>query len=258
MKVCNIMPESLLSYHGDKTDYHLVIAPYIKKESYYMNFFKQRSNNGDYVIIDNGVIEYGHPMHFKEVIELAQKINANEIMLPDYSFNAERTFNEIVNQYNDVKDDYDLDQFNLIAVPQGGTVSEYLYCLERITNLDFVDTIGLTYLVDRYPNVDRTFIVGLMNEIGLVDKNKEYHLLGYLGHEDMDPIKIQNISYYRWIRGIDTRTPIIYAYNGYQLKPNKLRPKNEPEMFEEIHPENPHNDLYEYNIEVFKEWCNYE
>jgi len=256
MKVSNIMPVSLLKHYGDKTNYHMTIPSYIEESDEYANYFYNRATYEDFVMVDTAVVELGYPMPFPRIVDLAKRVNASEVMLPDYSFNSERTYNETVNSYHHYINNYGDIPFQIHGVPQGETLIDYLNCFYKMSKLGFIDTIGISATTDVYSELElgRVTLINLLEDLGLIDESKEYHLLGYLMRQKGPSDKIKMIADKKWIRGIDTRTPITFAYNGFDLKGSIDRPKRSPDMFEDVEP----RDLYSYNIDVFKKWCRYD
>ena len=95
-----------------------------------------------YKILDNSACELGEGMDFNKVLEAAEIIGADEIVLPDIrqgSYSLSKTLEALANiDIEAVKASY-----RLAAVVQGTTVEEVLQCAEQILTLKNIDTIML-------------------------------------------------------------------------------------------------------------------
>lgn len=136
---------------------------------YYRNYYLNNKDNGKYKILDNSAFELGESLDMDLLMEWAEKINANEIVIPDSYGDKEKTLKlmyEFLDKYPNCK-------FNLMAVPQGKNLKELEFCLYEMTSNDRVHCIGFNKLWRKSMNT----IYGFFHQT-VLSVNKEKHLLG--------------------------------------------------------------------------------
>lgn len=151
----------------------LALAHLVKKYPTYAAWVKRFSDNGGYVILDNGVIETGKPANIESLLECADIIHADEIILPDVYQENERTLAYVDNSLSYLQRNYGgVIPYKIMAVAQGITQEEIKKCID---------------LYDRCPNID---VIGIPKHLALLpggrpsfeplwqDTSKEIHLLG--------------------------------------------------------------------------------
>ena len=74
---------SIHTLETDNTAYHLALTHLVLKYSEYAEFYKKKREQGDFVILDNSLIELGKAASLHKVLEAAKIINPSEIVLPD-------------------------------------------------------------------------------------------------------------------------------------------------------------------------------
>ncbi|OQX51434.1 MAG: hypothetical protein B5M53_11030 [Candidatus Cloacimonas sp. 4484_209] len=225
-----------LSHYGDM---YMILAP-LCEYSQYIQFF--RSVKG-YKILDNGAYELeekGVGLSFERVINLALKVDADEIVLTDYVYDSNRTLEAVKECVNLVKKRNLVNKFRLHAVPQGSSVEECLTCFNSLMEMDEIDVIGLSKLSVPYIFYGNTktpgYIANSRKEIlKKIVNNKNYeicakgirlkgkkkwkkiHLLGagpWLAYE------LSILKKYSFIRSVDTSMPIWYGIHGLKIDYN--------------------------------------
>lgn len=246
MKLAIIPPIKHLNL-TEKCKYHLVLAHLLRNKNY-RDFYVEKRKRGDYLIVDSGAYELKEPTPAEEILQLANEIDAQEFMLPDIRFDMKAN---IESNLNALKIDKIYNSKRKIhACIQGTTPGEYITCLRTFMGIDRVDVIGVTK--------------GAMSRIEIVDyidfmkyyEEKEFHLLGIRGN----PIELKIINDdYKWVRSIDTKSPIFYGNLGLKfdrtrgLITDKDYKKEEKKYFkiEKLKFKN----IIKHNIKTMKEWC---
>jgi hypothetical protein len=212
MKIATILPFAHLALERFN-DYHMALAHLIDACPEYEKFFRAASDRGNFVIIDNGVVERGNPMGVAELLSRAWRIKASEVILPDRIGDAYATCRNGKKSLEQVGD-----LCQTMAVPQGRTLSEWRDCLKVM--LDWpVQTIGISRFTRAFVP-DRATL--LMQAPELVQSSKDIHLLGCAG----DPVEAWNIEV-QWpgrVRGIDSGIAAICAQEGLLLEPGTIKP----------------------------------
>jgi hypothetical protein len=178
----------------------------------YRAFMQKRAKQGDFVILDNSLIELGYAMEVDQLVQAAMQCGASEIVLPDTFMNPGETISLIREAVKELKDKY-LPHgwkaqlpFRLMAVAQGTDLQSWLACLDEILTIDnCISTIGIPKNTNNFfPDTDKGRIQ-LLQALS----HKEYYLRfpwiqwHMLGSWD-NPIEVQFASKFRWIRGCDT------------------------------------------------------
>lgn len=185
-----------------------------------------------YLIVDNSMMELGHSMKLADVIDAAWRVDADEIILPDVFQDRRGTLDLIDESFGSLIESgftrrTAIDKPDLMAVPQGSTLDEWLECYDEIYNLYVpmhVQTIGvpkslamddpegriraLQAIQDRWPNRI---------------SQHAWHLLGVWNHASEpelwsmgEPIEIARL--FPWVRSVDTSLPV-YGSLGYPERP---------------------------------------
>ena len=249
MKLSIISPIKFLEFSA-LTNYQLVLAHLLKNERY-KQFYKFLRKRGDYLVIDNGVYETTIPMDVERVLDYADEINAQEIILPDYRFDYKETKSAVFKALQNKKVYHS--KRKLAACVQGNNQKEWIKCLDDFMKVDRIDTICLQKGICRDFKNYRIEICAYINEMKYY-KKKQFHLLGTCSN----PIEIDILNNkFKWIRGVDTKAPIFYG-NAMNIKYDKengvdiLIKIDESHYFEteKIY----HQDTILHNIYCLIEW----
>lgn len=209
MKLANIVPIPLLKRYGRLTKYHLVLSYLVKKSKEYADFYKNCSDKGDYIMIDTSVIELGKPLTIQEQLPIAERVGASEVMCADYPMDKDRTLEATANDLSKIPKDF---PYKIFAVPQGKNFAELVECYKEIIKFERINTIGFSFTMSvlwKNP-VDRYAFTEYLVKSELLDKSKEYHLLGM----GFNASEIYLQSKFKWIRGVDSRSAIIQGLEG--------------------------------------------
>ena len=230
MYVASIVPTRHLHLVADDP-YHLVLAQAVGKYKQYTTFYKQLSDDGKFITLDNGAAE-GECMEIDELYARAFMVNAKEIVLPDEFFEAQQTLDMVDEAYNYL---YDNDWTgNIMAVPQGQDIEEWVRCAVKIVvNYPAVNVIGvpknLVHLGGWYGRAKG--IARLIEEASYRRRPFHLHLLGCW----LDPREVSVIYkiFGNHIRSVDSRMPYLYAKTDNPLSPKYEKPKGREMDFDD-------------------------
>lgn len=215
MKYATIVPAAYLGLiEADK--YHMALAHLIdtKVENAYTSFYRlQGAREGSYVILDNGVIE-GDPRPILELIQKAEIINADEIILPDKLCDMETTL-ELSYDALQAAEAFK-PELKLMAVPQGETLEEWLECARIMLDWD-IHCLGIPKVLTKIGGRDARLEV--LKELGNRRRGVEVHLLG-CWESPLEPLMIDRAVACRAIlpvRGIDSSIAYVYAREGLSI-----------------------------------------
>lgn len=244
MQVALICPPALLKKYGSQTRYHMAL-PHLYQQKRYRDFFKERSQAGDFIILDNGAAEkyeFGH----KHLFHIAENIGAHEIVVPD-----------TLGDYNDTIAKgmafarYAKPGYRYMMVAQGSNVHEAMRTVDAMATsptFTYVTTIGIPRLLnikDRHARFKVTkYIIqeGYHKalDIHYLGANKPLDEVGYLEEAGVG-------------RGIDTSAPIymgmkrkLIISDDWVRRPNDffVMSKDESEI--------------QMNIDTYLRWANYD
>jgi len=210
MKLATILPVAY-QYLEEDNDYHLALAHLVAQSEDYAAFFRRKSDRGDLVIMDNGVVE-GQRRSVPELIAAAEKIGASEVILPDEIGDTEQTL--LLGQ--EALAQMQLTGYTMMAVPQGDLAIQWSYCLYEMLRWP-ISTIGISKFIYRTTGMTRPEIVARFGQ-EIIDAGKQIHLLGAIGGAD----EIRDAS--PLVRGADTGYPAICAAEGQKVSPDGSRP----------------------------------
>ena len=209
MKFANIVPIPFLNAYQNRTcsDYHLALTHLVGDENY-VKFMRRRSIDGDFIIMDNSLIELGSAMRMTDVLDAAIKCNANEIVLRDVFRDRRETLRAIVQSIDELQHSgySGPKKFRYMAVPQGDDFNDWLNCLQYILeNIPQVNTIGIPKVTNTFfPYTDK----GRVNVLEYLEKYSlpqaypqiQWHMLGVWNN----PIELKYAAPFTWVRGCDS------------------------------------------------------
>jgi len=98
----------------------------------------------------NGLFEEGKGLSPKELLEAAQAVKADEVILTDVLFDNNATVEAALECYDHFLSKKAHNDFAFFACPQGDDRTSWLNCYMRLSNLPFVRTLGLSKLAIPY------------------------------------------------------------------------------------------------------------
>lgn len=134
-----------------------MILGWLLEESieYYEYYSKLKINNPSaYFILDNGANE-GREMAPADLMFWAQKIKADELVLPDTLDNGELTYRKSIEFINQFGSECKVSNIKLMGVVQGRTFEEFNKCYTNMINNSNIEVIGLGYRNLIRPFIDK-------------------------------------------------------------------------------------------------------
>lgn len=248
MKTAIIPPGRLAYPYGLRGDrYHLTLCHLIPSLASYTEFYRRRSHQGDYIILDNSAHEMGVGNGIERLIEAAHEISASEVVLPDRLFIGDDTLEQAVEALPILREK--LPKVKVMGVPQGRTIQEWEDCLHGLVSIG-VDTIGISKDYEVWPG-------GLRDRVheAVMAGNQEIHLLGW--GRRLNALYELAREYGERLRGVDSAKPLVYASHGLFLP---IDPHEVPPMYPRRK-----DDFFglrtlpvmatSWNIQVFRAWA---
>lgn len=192
--------------------YQFALGQELVRNQNYQELFRLAHRNGSFIIVDNGAAE-DEAMSFGSIVWAANKVDADEVILPDVLRDGSTTFRWTT----DLKALSLVEPRRRMIVPQGDSWDEWRECLRKI-DLELrgeYNSIGLAKHLERLPS-GRARAARLLRDQGL-DVRHHVHMLGVW----MDPwFEISRVKHVLpRVRGIDSGLPVACAQNGKVLYP---------------------------------------
>lgn len=156
-----------------------------------------------FVIVDNGAAEHDQPK-FRELVDVANYVNADEIVMPDVLGDRETTISQIMAARNSGL----VEPHRQLITPQGESVDEWIDCCEYFKQHAFpFATLGIPKHLERLPG-GRTEAVKRLRG----PQRFNLHLFGVYKHLAREVLGAYNSLSIGWhIRGIDTGAAVAFA-----------------------------------------------
>lgn len=217
MKVASIVPIKYLHLTKDD-DYFMALAPVVLESNEYAHFFKMRSDEGKFVLLDNGAHE-GGSLDIMMVHAAAHRIGATEIILPDVIGDTAATLEATYRGLKHFRSMDLQDGHKLMFVPQGANLHEWITCLEMLMPLG-PTSIGIPKMLTHRNGINARALA--LNYLATHAYDVDVHMLGvWYSVEELYLFKNNN-----YVRGVDSTLPYLYAREGRQLgeglKPTKI------------------------------------
>jgi hypothetical protein len=240
MKLANIILDDVY-FQMTLTSYQLALGQQLHRSPGYLSRFRWLRARGDFIMVDNGAAEPEEErMSFKEVLWVADKIDADEIVLPDVIRDSDQTV------WHTAKEAPAVPPRNRMIVPQGENLNEWMQCLRAIDEQlgGAFATIGVPKHTEAWSGGRPRILAELVR--GGYAWKYNVHLLGIYA-EPWDEIKVV-VNEHGWVRGIDTGLAIAMAQHGARIE--KLNGRYSLGLDTEFD-----CSLAYANIDTLREWC---
>lgn len=244
MKIAFINPIHYLELQN--SDYHLALTHLVLKYPKYAQFYKECREKGDFVILDNSLIELGEAVEIDKVLEAAEIINPNEIVLPDVFLNKNETINTVIKTlFELVSKKGTISKYKLQVVCHGKNDKEWKECWDTFSVYPEIDCIAI-------PKVTTTIFKGGRPEavryaLENNPNNKDIHLLGIW--EDVSELKEYTEEEREKIRGVDSSIFFHCTVEGQSFEKGETK---KPDYKIDL------ENKYNFDFKLLEENINYE
>lgn len=209
----------ILQHHNPAEDlfggYHLILAHDVldKPEDYRKVYDEVRRRYPDsFIILDNSIVELGKAMEIHDLLDAAEIVNPDCIVVPDAMGDGALTremAKDFCNQYRLFAVRAPFVKPPLMGVLQGKTVSD---CLQTYTV--FGSLVGISLVsVPRIIVKQHGSRLPLLEELGGRYTFRNIHMLGF-SDDLLDDITCARLSH---VRGIDSAVPVRAGLQGREL-----------------------------------------
>ena len=210
MKPMSIVPVRHLDLIKDDECF-MALLHLVQASRSYCNFFRARSEEGKFVLLDDSAIEKPGFANVSSILQGAIAIKASEVMLADVIRDKNATLNASNEMLQEIISRFSYDwPFRIMAVPQGKNWVEWLECASIMAKWPEVDTLGISYTTTDYFGT-RAWAIDGLHLLGL--PKKTIHLLGCF---DVEEAKM-TAKRYPGIRSIDSAIATIFTQHSALL-----------------------------------------
>ena len=219
---CIIAPTHYLQHYATQSQRHLVLAHLVAQDPSYAEFYRQRSEAGDFIIMDNGAFELGSSYVPEELIRLGLLCGADALVLPDYPFQKTSVTVEAAEKWAGMVKDAG---FYTMFVPQSmtGEKDDWMSGYVWAGHNGDIDIIGMSILgiPNAIPHVPKSYARVVMTEIlieqGLFAHHKYHH---YLGLNAGPALEIPPLLARGVLNSLDSSGPVWMAILGHEYTRN--------------------------------------
>lgn len=213
---CVIAPTAYLEEYATQSPTHLVLAHIVDTNPTYANFYREMSERGDRIIMDNGAFE-GQLIDTDKLVELGHICGADAIVLPDYPGKKSAfTINAARNLITSLKDE----GFKTMFVPQSeiGDLEDWITAYDwAATDNPDIDIIGMSILgmPNALPHIPKSYARVVLTQIlidrGIFNFDKYHH---YLGLNAGPALEIPPLIEMGALNSCDSSGPVWCGING--------------------------------------------
>jgi hypothetical protein len=214
---CFITPISYLDLYATASTRHLVLAHLVDQYPAYADFYKLRSDLGDYIMMDNSAYELKEPYEPAKLIELGAMCGADAVVLPDYPFQPAQKTIEAAMEF---APQFKAAGFQTFFVPQSerGSFMDWVRAYKWAAANADIDIIGMSILgiPNALPDIDpayaRVVMTSLLKDRGLFATHKAHH---YLGLNSGPALEIPSLLRLGVLSSIDSSGPVWAGILGH-------------------------------------------
>lgn len=214
---CYITPISYMHMYAGTSSRHLVLAHLVDRHPEYAAYYKERSDQGDYIMMDNSAYELKEPYSPSKLVELGDMCGADAIVLPDYPFQPAHRTIDAAQQFIP---EFKAAGFATFFVPQSEryALDDWMLAYRFAVNDPGVDIIGMSILgiPNAIPSIDPAFarvvLTHSMISKGEFAFNKPHH---YLGLNSGPALEIPSLLRMGALTSIDSSGPVWAGILGH-------------------------------------------
>lgn len=218
---CIIAPTAYLQHYATQSTTHLVLAHLVDTDQQYTDFYKNRANLGDRLIMDCSAFELGESYAPERLVELGTKCGAHALVLPDYPFAPS---SKTIQAAEEILPMVKSAGFAAFFVPQSetGNLSDWITGYKWAAAHPDIDIIGMSILgiPNALPHIPVPYARVVMTQVlqsqGMF-ADKYHH---YLGLNSGPALEIPPLLKMGALNSCDSSNPIWMAILGHEYTHN--------------------------------------
>lgn len=173
MNICSIMPKGAYEYMYDQPMV-MLLTHLVEKDPAYVQLAHQHPNT--YKILDNSLIELGDALSMERLVNAAERINADEIIIPDVFRDGPATVQSAKESIQWLIEHGLLGKYKIMAVAHGTTYESFKECFDALNAMPEIDVIGIPKVMSSFAWVANRSRASLYDIFK--DSVKTIHFLG--------------------------------------------------------------------------------
>lgn len=141
MNICSICPVNKAYLMYEDSPMVMLLTHLVEKYPSYVEEALKHPNT--YKILDNSLIELGGALSMERLVAAAEKVKANEIILPDVFKDGEATIKSTIKAIDWLKEHNLLGKYKLMVVCHGTTKEAFKKCFDTLEAMPEIDVIGI-------------------------------------------------------------------------------------------------------------------
>lgn len=211
-KVAHIVPVECLEKTKDN-QYHMCLAHLVKQSKVYADFFRRMSDEGKFVLMDNGAAE-GEQLSIDQLVECYDVVRPTQIVLPDTLLDGHDTLRKHLDGLSYLHGYYgEKLPFEVMGVPQGHDLIEWTMCMKAMLELKEISCLGVSKFLEMETG-DKTIRCDAVDAIASVTSDVEIHLLGC---SDGSAVVRRIFEKYPKVRGCDSAFVYLASQAGVEI-----------------------------------------
>ena len=201
-------------------------------------------NKNCYLMLDNSIVELGESVTLKEILDAADKVQANEVILRDSYPNGPRTIERIKEDIQYLRDNNLTNKYKIMAVCHGENIEDFKATFEYINSVPEITCIGIPKVLSKWCG-DRANLANIW-----MNTKKEIHLLGAwytLGELIRLPQEVRDR-----VRSCDTCLPALNVIQNIGIYDERNGTIDLEKDYPELTKENHDNMMKEFDKEYSK------
>ena len=222
MKLGIICPVKHLQDFASQSDFHLILPHLYKEFPEYKEFYRERIKQGDFVLQDNSIFEFGKSLDYQYLLEQAEDLGVSEMVTPEVMGDTDGS-RKLLTAFLDYRETMD-SKIPVFATVQGKTFQDMLDYFFELNGIDEVSTIGIPAEADYVSSYSYGYLSPTLkkvfNRLGLVQEIEKTRLIGNIAIKPVhllglgDGVELQRQKYIPWIRSCDSSTAYVHGAAG--------------------------------------------
>ena len=218
------------------------MLPHLFHNPTYFDFYTDLATQPEQLIIlDNGIAE-DVDTHPQDLINLAIRVKADEVVIPDMLGDCNATIDRMRKFESYAMEN---PQFRYIGVVQGQSVSEWLKCLNAMQYSPWVHTIALPRIMNKEIKTQRFLFADSLYKHDWIDK--PIHCLG-ASSWIREIVALSELP----IRSLDTSLPFVMGLALRDIVTDEYVPRQEDYFF--ARPSKAQTNFCEANVNQYLKW----
>lgn len=189
---------------------HVMLLAHLAEDEEYVRL--ANSHPECYKICDNSIIEIGETFTIENEFKAAEKLGAQELILPDGFPNQKHTIELVLESLDWIKKNNKLGRFKLMAVCHAQNKEEFIEIFNLFNSIPEINVLGIPKVIQTWlPTRNRLELAPIFTQT-----DKEIHLLGeWFNLQNI--VEIANSKYSNKIRSCDTCLPALEAIQNKHI-----------------------------------------